>query len=195
MVAKTKPATYADIAALPPTVVGEILFGVLHVNPRPALGHASVASSLGVEIAGPFQRGRGGPGGWVILDEPEIHLGPEPDVVVPDIAGWRDARMPRTLSAAYTTLAPDWVCEILSASTEASDRGEKMTIYAREKVPYAWLVDPSIRTLEVFKLDGDTWRMLKTWHGDVIVRAEPFDAIDLQLGILWERLPPPPSPR
>ncbi len=134
-------------------MVGEILFGVLHVNPRPALGHASVASSLGVEIAGR---------GWVILDEPEIHLGPEPDVLVPDIAGWRDARMPRTLSAAYTTLAPDWVCEILSAPTEASDRGEKMTIYAREKVPYAWLVDPSIRTLEVFKLDGDTWRMLKT---------------------------------
>ena len=188
MVAKSKRATYADIEALPPHVVGEILFGELHVNPRPALPHANVSSMLGGELANPFQRGRGGPGGWTILDEPELHLGD--DVLVPDLAGWRVTRMPHVPDTAFTTLAPDWVCEVLSTSTEASDRGEKMTIYAREKVAHAWMVDPTIRTLEVFRLDGPTWCMIKTWHGDVSVNAEPFDAIALDLTALWERLPP-----
>src|SRR5205085_2249753 len=136
--------------------------------------HAEVASSLGAEVRGPFHRGRGGPGGWIILDEPELHFGAsEPDIVVPDLAGWRRERMPFVPAAAFTTLAPDWVCEVLSPSTEAEDRGEKMTIYAREGVSHAWLVDPSIRTVEVFRLDGETWRMIKTWHDDVVVRAEP----------------------
>ena len=112
MVARAKRATYADIEALPRYVVGEILFGVLHVNPRPGLPHANVATTLGAELHGPFQRGRGGPGGWVILDEPELHLGTEPDVVVPDIAGWRQARMPQIPAEPFTTVAPDWVCEI-----------------------------------------------------------------------------------
>ena len=192
VVAKPTPkrATYADLEALPPYVVGEILFGVLYVNPRPAMPHARVASKLGAVLDGPFDNGREGPGGWIILDEPELHLGSEPDVLVPDLAGWRQARMPHVPAAPFTKLAPDWVCEILSASTEASDRGEKMTIYARERVSHAWLVDPAIRTLEVFRLDGETWRMLKTWHGNVTVNAEPFDAIALDLAALWERLPP-----
>ncbi len=185
-------ATYADIEALPSHYVGEILFGVLHAHPRPALPHAEVASGMGGELRGPFHHGRGGPGGWIILDEPELHLGDakEPDVVVPDLAGWRRTRMAVVPAQAFTTLAPDWVAEILSPSTEAVDRDEKMTIYAREKVAHAWLVDPLVRTLEVFRLDGDTWRMIKTWHGDVRVRAEPFDAVELDLALLWQSLPP-----
>jgi Uma2 family endonuclease len=187
-----KRATNDDIVALPANYVGEILAGVLHATPRPALPHANVASGLGIEVGGPFHRGRGGPGGWIILDEPELHLGTEPDVdvVVPDLAGWRRTRMDHVPATAFTTLAPDWICEVVSASTEAVDRGEKMTIYAREKVAHAWLVDPLIRTLEVFRLDGETWRMIKTWHDDVVVRAEPFDAIEIDLTGLWETLPP-----
>ena len=187
----SKRATYADIEALPKNQVGEILFGVLHAHARPALPHTNVASALGMELGGPFHSGRGGPGGWLILDEPELHLGPDPDVVVPDLAGWRRARMSTVPAKPFLTMPPDWVAEIVSPSTEAEDRGEKMTIYARERVPHAWLVDPLIRTLEVFRLDGDTWRMIKTWHGDVKVRAEPFDAIELDLALLWEALPPP----
>lgn len=192
MAAKPTPkrATYADLEALPRYVVGEILFGVLHVHPRPALPHAEVASAVSEKLRGPFHRDGGGPGGWIILYEPELHLGPDPDVVVPDVAGWRQTRMPHVPATPFTKLAPDWICEILSPSTEAIDRGEKMTIYARERVPYAWLVDPAIRTLEVFRLDGETWRMLKTWHGDVSVNAEPFDAVALDLAALWEKLPP-----
>jgi Uma2 family endonuclease len=195
MAARVTPgrARYEDILALPKNHVGEILFGVLHAHPRPALPHAEVASAIGAEVRGPFHRGRGGPGGWIILDEPELHLGPDPDIVVPDLAGWVRSRMPFVPSEPFTALAPDWICEVLSASTEAEDRGEKMTIYARERVRHAWLVDPLIRTLEVFRLDGDTWRMLKTWHDTVLVRAEPFEAMDLDLGLLWESLSPSDS--
>ena len=186
----TTRATYADIEALPPYVVGEIFFGVLHVTPRPALSHSAVASSLGRELGGPFDRGQGGPGGWTILFEPELHLGSDPDVVVPDWAGWKRERMPYVPDEPFTKLAPDWVCEILSASTEVVDRRDKMTIYARERVAHAWLVDPALRTLEVFRLDGETWRMVKVWANDTKVRAEPFEAVELDLARLWERLPP-----
>ena len=187
MIAKSARATYADLEALPPNQVGEILFGVLYAHPRPAIPHALAASALGGKLQEPFHGGRGGPGGWIILDEPELHLGSEPDVVVPDLAGWRRARLARVPDAPFITLAPDWVCEVVSPSTEAIDRSDKMDIYAREKVGHAWLVDPVLETLEVFRLDGLTFRLLKTWRGRAVVRAEPFDAIELDLATLWER--------
>ena len=180
-----KPATYDDLRAVPARYVAEILFGVLHTHPRPATRHARASSSLGELLGDPFNRGRGGPGGWVILDEPELHL--HDDVIVPDLAGWRRERMPTLPDAAYLELAPDWVCEVLSPSTEALDRSDKMTIYAREGVRHAWMVDPVAKTLEVFKLDGDTYRVLKVWRDEAVVRAEPFDAIELALADLWAR--------
>jgi Uma2 family endonuclease len=181
----TRLATYADIEALPPNMVGEILHGVLYANPRPAIPHALASSTLGGQLEPPFKRGKGGPGGWVLLDEPELHLGH--DVVVPDQGGWRRERMVEVPNSAFVTLAPDWVCEILSKSTAAMDRGEKLPIYAREKVSHAWLIDPIVKTLEVFRLDGESYRLVGTWHDDALVRAEPFDAIELELGALWAR--------
>lgn len=190
MVAKPLPrrATYADVEAAPPNTVAEILDGVLHVNPRPAVPHAVASSALGGELVPPFFRGRGGPGDWVILDEPELHLGPEPDVLVPDLAGWRRTRMPEIPEVTpYFTLAPDWVCEVLSPSTAATDRTVKLAIYAREQVPHVWLVDPIVRTLEVLRLDGPTWRLAGTWRDDAIARAEPFESFALELAALWTR--------
>lgn len=180
-----KPATYADLAALPPNVVGEILHGALYASPRPASPHAAAASALGEELGPPFKRGRGGPGGWVILDEPELHL--REDVLVPDLAGWRRSRMPEMPETAAFTLAPDWVCEVQSRSTAAIDRGEKVPIYVRERVGHVWLVDPAVKTLEVLRLDGETYRLVATWHDDAKVRVEPFDAIELDLAVLWAR--------
>jgi len=142
---------------------------------------------------GPFDRGNGGPGGWVILDEPELHF-PDPtepgeiDAVAPDLAGWRVARMPELPETAYFTLAPDWICEVLSPSTADFDRGEKMPLYAREGVQHAWLVDPLARTLEVFTLGADGRWVPAGLHRDAArVRAEPFDAIELELGVLWTK--------
>jgi Uma2 family endonuclease len=178
-------ATYADLAALPPHVVGEIIAGILYANPRPAIPHAAAATVLGEELGPPFHRGRGGPGGWVFLYEPELHFGD--DVLVPDVAGWRRERMQELPRSAFITVAPDWLCEVLSPSTEALDRGEKLPVYARERVTHVWLVDPLVKTLEIFRLDGATYRLLATYCDDTLVRGEPFDAIELELSALWAR--------
>ena len=179
------PATYADIQALPEHLVGEILDGELIVSPRPASPHAVAASRLMIELGGPFDRGRGGPGGWTILTEPELHFGPQ--VMVPDLAGWRRERMPQVPDVPFFELEPDWVCEVLSPSTARIDRSRKMRHYARARVQHVWLVDPLATTLEVFRLDGDGWRLVDAYGGDAKVRPEPFQAVELDLVNLWSR--------
>ncbi len=179
-----KVATYQDLFSLPLHVVGEIVGGELHVSPRPASRHARASSTLGGSLHGPFDRGRDGPGGWILLDEPELHLGG--DILVPDLAGCRRERMPATPDVAFFTLAPDWVCEVLSPSTASFDRKDKLPVYAREKVAHAWLVDPALKMLEVFKLLYSRWTLLSTHVDADRVRAEPFDAVELELGSLWE---------
>jgi len=184
MVAKpqTPPATYADIEALPEHMVGEIIHGVLYANPRPAGPHQTTSSVLGEELGPPFRRGRGGPGGWVLMDEPELHFGS--DVVVPDLAGWRRERG-IDFTARFFSDAPDWLCEVLSKSTEVVDRKEKMPLYAWQRVGHVWLAKPTSRLLEIYRLDGETYRLVATFAGDEKVRAEPFDAIELDLSALW----------
>ena len=179
-----KPATYADLEALPPHVVGEIVAGELYASPRPASRHAVVSSCLGGELIGPFGRGRGGPGGWILLDEPELHLAE--DVLVPDLAGWRRERMPQVPDVAAFTLAPDWVCEVLSPSTRTLDRKAKLPVYAREGVPHVWLMDPRTLTLEVFALVDGHYTALLTHTGTAPVRAVPFDAVSLDLPFIWD---------
>jgi len=178
-----RPATYDDLVKVPDTQVAEIVDGELHVSPRPAPRHAVAGSSLGSLIGGPYGLGRGGPGGWWILDEPELHFGQ--NVLVPDLAGWRRARMPRLPDTAFFPLAPDWICEVLSPSTALLDRAKKLAIYAREGVAYAWIVDPLAGTLEVMQLENGRWTILAAHCGNVVVRAEPFADIDLELSALW----------
>lgn len=145
-------ATYSDLLAVPSRLIAELIGGDLHTQPRPGGPHAAAASILGMVVGNPFHRGSGGPGGWVILDEPELHL--DEDVLVPDLAGWRRERMPAIPETAAFELAPDWICEVLSPSTEAIDRTEKLPIYAREKVDHVWLLNPRLQMLEAFVLDG-----------------------------------------
>ncbi len=180
-----REATYEDLEALPPHVVGEIMAGELYASPRPASGHAHALTQLGYELVGPFNRGKGGPGGWLLLFEPELHLGR--DVLVPDMAGWRRERMPEMPDTVGFLLAPDWVCEVLSPSTVALDRGRKMGVYAREGVKHLWLVDPVAQVLEVYRLEGTQWLLLSTHVGAAEVRAAPFEAHALDLGALWGR--------
>ena len=177
-------ATYEDLVALPSNVVGELIGGTLVTHPRPAPPHARAASRLGGSLDGPFDWGKGGPGGWVILDEPELHL--HGDVLVPDLAGWVRERMPHPQEAAAFEISPDWVCEVLSPSTARVDRTAKLPIYAREGVKHAWLIDPVAQTLEVLRLDAGFWKLLLAAGGGDAVRAEPFDAIELELRALWE---------
>jgi len=178
-----KRATYADLLVLPDHVVGEILAGDLYASPRPRFRHARAAAWLDRRLGPPFDDGVGGPGGWWLLIEPELHFADE--VLVPDLAGWRRERLPVFPDVAYLELAPDWVCEVLSPSTERIDRGLKMRTYAREGVGDLWLLNPEARTLEVLHLQGEKWLVSAVHSGDETVRAQPFDVIQLDLASLW----------
>jgi len=180
---KQRPATYADIEALPPHIVGEVLFGVLHTHPLPAPRYARAAGRLHAELNSPFDRGRGSSGGWVILIEPEIQLGDF--IIVPDIAGWRRERMPRLPDTASIHLAPHWVCELLSPSTARLDRTDKLAAYARFEVGYVWLADPIARTLEVLVLTGSKYLIAATFKDAEPVTAPPFEAHTFPLDVLW----------
>lgn len=178
-----KVATYADVLAAPDHLVAEIVDGELSLQPRPASPHARAASRLGGSLDGPFDRGRGGPGGWIILDEPELHMGG--DILVPDLAGWRRERMATIPAQAYFTTPPDWVCEVLSPSTAKLDRFSKLPIYWREGVSHVWFIDPIARMLEVFRRADPGWKLVNIWVEKQVVRAEPFEAMELALEELW----------
>lgn len=185
--AAKKLATYEDVLAAPRDMIAELVNGELFLSPRPAIKHAVASSKLGGQLVPKFDDGDGGPGGWIILDEPELHLGEH--VLVPDLAGWKRTRMANAPDAAYIELEPDWICEVLSPSTAALDRIRKLPVYAAARIPHAWIVDPYARTLEVLGLDASiepyTWRITESFEGTATVRAQPFDATELHLGRLW----------
>ena len=179
-------ATYQDLLAVPDNLVAEILDGELITSPRPASPHARAASLLGSDLIGSFDwplGGSGRPGGWWLLFEPELQLGD--DTVVPDLAGWRRERLPVLPNVAQFALAPDWACEVVSPGTEAIDRGPKRRIYANAGVSHLWLLTPLARPLEVFRRSGDLWTLVATFVGNEPIRAEPFDAVELDPARWW----------
>lgn len=184
-----RPATYEGLKQVPEWFLAQIIGGELVVLPPPGLLHARVASVVGSKLGEPFDHGSGGPGGWWILFEPEFHLGSE--IVVPDLAGRRRERLPSIPDAPFHTLAPDWVCEVLSPSTARLDRLEKLALYAREGVDHAWIIDPLARTLEAFRRQGASWLLITTHGGDRPGRIEPFDAVEIDVRALWSGLPKP----
>ena len=187
MSAVLKPAydLYAQLNELPAHQTGEILNSRLYAHPRPAGPHALASSSLGGEIHGPYQLGKGGPGGWWILDEPEIHFMRNVEVCVPDLAGWRRERMPRIPRGHRFEIVPDWICEVLSPATARLDRVVKRQIYARFGVAYLWLVDPIERTLEAFALRDGFWLVIALHQEDERARIAPFEEMELNLLDLW----------
>jgi Uma2 family endonuclease len=181
-----RPATYEDLSKVPEHMVAEIIDGELITSPRPASPHAFAGSAIGADLFSRFNRPPGdpeSPGGWWILDEPELHLGA--DVIVPDQAAWRRTRMLSIPNVAAFALAPDWVCEIVSPTTAWIDRGRKMRIYAREGVRHLWMVDPVARTIEVYRLEGDRWVVVGAHGGTDPMRAEPFGEVELDVSRWW----------
>jgi Uma2 family endonuclease len=176
-------ALYDDVVAAPEDTIAEIVEGSLYFSPRPSLRHAHVSSTLGADIHDAFHRGRRGPGGWLILDEPELHL--LGDVLVPDLAGWRRSRVPELPDGVGMQIAPDWVCEILSPSTERFDRRRKLPRYAFSGVVHIWLVDLPRRRLEVYSRREIDWVLLETYYGDAVVCAPPFEAVPFELTPVW----------
>jgi Uma2 family endonuclease len=182
--AAKRRATYEDLLGVPEHLVAEIIDGELVTSPRPTARHAQASSAIGADLHNAFGRSnRGGPGGWIILDEPELHIVGQ--ILVPDVAGWRRERMPSVPDVPFFELAPDWICEVLSPATAATDRTRKMDHDARARVKHVWFLDPAVRTLEVFRLDGEGWRLAMTAAGLGPVRAEPFEAIEIDLEGVW----------
>jgi Uma2 family endonuclease len=192
MVAATRkrPATYEDVLAAPEHMVAEIIDGELILSPRPEPAHTVAASTIGANLLEPFQGGRGGPGGWWILDEPELHLEGSGRPIVPDVAGWRVERMPQLPDTAYFTVAPDWICEVISKGTEATDRAKKMPVYFDAGVRNIWLVNPVAQTLEVYRSAESVWQLMRTFSDEgtgATIRAEPFEAIEIDLARWWPK--------
>jgi Uma2 family endonuclease len=184
-VAKTaeRPATYEDLLKVPDNFIAELIDGELFASPRPRPRHMNAAGSLYAELRRSFGGGSGGPGGWWIVIEQEIHLGR--DVFVPDVAGWKRDRVPVQPVDEYWDIPPDWICEVVSPSTGRLDRAVKMPRYATHGIPYAWLVDPMQQTLEVLRLVEGRWMTIAVHSRDELVRAEPFEEIEIPLASLW----------
>lgn len=177
---------YTQLEQLPELLTGEILNGQLYAHPRPGGKHVSVATNLSIDIGGPFHRGRGGPGGWRILVEPEVHLALDTEVVVPDVAGWRKERLPTVPEGHKFTVVPDWVCEIFSPSTETIDKEIKMPLYAKYGVGYLWLIHPIKQTLDAYKLNSGEWESLGSFNAGESARIEPFSEISINVSDLIE---------
>lgn len=193
-----KRATYQDVLDAPDNMVAEIMNGDLYLSPRPAPAHAETGPHV-LDSISPFWTRRGGSGGprWRIMNEPELHLGT--DVLVPDLAGWRIERMPKLPREAFITLAPDWVCEVLSPSTARTDRSTKMRIYARHRVPHLWLVDPLDQLLEAFRLEGEFWvrhtALIGKEEGTEKARIPPFEELEINISHWWTEVESPnPEP-
>ncbi len=179
-----KRATYDDLYNIPENMTGEIIDGQLYATPRPSRKHVRTVYSLGYVIGRSYDFDeRGGPGGWIFLPESEIQL--DGDTFVPDLAGWRKERFPAEEDHNWISVAPDWVCEILSPSSIRHDRITKIGTYAKHRIPYFWLVDPVAKILEVFKLESGRWTVAGAYAENEKVRAEPFQEIEIDLANLW----------
>jgi len=180
-------ATYEDLIRVPDTMVAELIDGELYAWPRPARPHAKAAARLGMKVGSAFDLGETGPGGWWIVDEPELHFGR--NVLVPDLGGWRRDRVPEYPDAGKCEIAPDWACEILSPSTARVDRVKKLPIYARAGVEWVWIIDPIEQTLEVKKLTSGKYLDVALHGGEETARIEPFTDIELDLTVIWGSAP------
>jgi Uma2 family endonuclease len=185
-----KRATYEDVLNAPEDKVAEIIDGELFLTPRPGFRHARAQAATHGQLWGRFDNGRAGPGGWWLLTEPELRFGDQ--TVVPDIGGWRRERLPEIPDRPWLDLAPDWVCEVISPSTERIDRSRKLPAYAEARVSHAWLVNPITQTLEVLRLSDGAWTIDSVFTGSAPVRAAPFEELELDLGALWGRAPEAP---
>lgn len=187
-------ATYEDVLSAPANMIAQVLFGTLYTQARPAIPHALACTRLSAMLGNRFDTDVVGPNSWFLLNKPELHLGNEPDIIVPDLAGWRGVRAQQVPSdGPWIGLAPDWACEIISPSTQARDRGIKLDIYLREQVGHVWLVDPIAETLEVYRHGGAHWIRCALYAGNAAVHAEPFESFELQLAKIWRR-PPTTTP-
>jgi Uma2 family endonuclease len=179
-----KEATYSDLFDIPENMTGEIINGELIAAPRPSRRHVYASTSLGGKLTPPYQFGEAnGPGGWIIIIEPEVGLGR--NILVPDLAGWKRERFPVAEDHNWISTPPDWVCEVLSPGTAKIDKTGKMSIYAQHTVPYLWFIDPLAKTLDAFRLENGKWVVVGLFVGSDTIRIAPFEEAEIDLNALW----------
>ncbi len=184
MDAARKLPTLADLDALPADTKGEIIEGVLYTMTRPRALHQRTARDVGSDLRDPFERGKGGPGGWWILPEPGIELPNTPEIA-PDVAGWRRERLPTLPDDEPIRVVPDWVCEILSPTTRRHDLLVKKPYYAKVGVPHHWLIDREARTVTAYRLESGRWLELGVFGDERDARIEPFAEFALDIASWW----------
>lgn len=164
-------------ANAPSNLRAELLHGTVLMAPAPAPLHQVHVAELLRRLSGYDRRGRGptDPGGWLIVPDPEVDLGEAPDKFRPDVAGWRFERATFSLREPAITVAPDWVCEVLSPSTETIDRAIKAPLYASYGVEWLWLIDPEDCSIEVFHNDRGTFRPTHTFRASSAGSLPPFE--------------------
>jgi Uma2 family endonuclease len=189
-----RPPTLADLDALPPSIVGEIIEGVLYTMTKPRMRHQLTGLEIGSALLGPFGKGRGGPGGWWIVTEPGIELPDDTNEISPDVAGWRRERMPELPIDEPIRVVPDWVCEILSPTTRRHGLVKKLPYYAKVGVSYLWLADLDARVVTAHRLESGRWLALGVFSDETEARIEPFDVVPLDVASWWPPLPPKSQP-
>lgn len=170
-----------DLCALPEHFVAELIDGDLYASDQPSALHAFVRSGLAIALIGESRKGS--LTDWYVAHRPEHHLAG--NVLVPDVGAWRRAPGFRLPEAWQDAPPPDWVCEVLDPTSEAVDRHKKLPIYARAGVNHAWIVTPETRTIEVLRRVRGNWVLVAAHVGNTPVRAEPFDAVELDPTEWW----------
>ena len=177
--------TIADWLAQPEDARLELIDGEFFEKAAPTMDHARAQISIGAFIWGSFDRkpgGPSGPGGWWIGSEVDIAL--DGRGYRPDLAGWRRERMPVLRKERPVTVRPDWICEIVSESNRTTDTVKKLRRYHQSGVPHYWILDQLERTLTVHRNGPDGYLIALRAEAHERVRAEPFDAIELQVSVL-----------
>lgn len=181
------PASLGDFLSIPDNErFHELRDGELIQKAEPSAEHGDAQAGVVGAVRGPFQRrpGRGGPGGWWIATEVEVSLDAG-DVVRPDVLGWRRETCPARPTGTPVRERPDWICEVVPPRNANDDTVKKLRLYHRVAIPHYWIVDPRDATLSVFRWSVDGYVTVLRAERSEIVRAEPFEAVLLEVGTLF----------
>lgn len=193
--APLRRATLEDFFAMPEDErFHELLDGVIVQKATPSFEHGDAQGAIS-HLLFPFRRPPGGPGprGWWIGTEIEVQLAEH--VCRPDVTGWRRERVPERPRGSPVRHVPDWTCEILSSSNKRIDLVRKKRLYHAHRVAHYWIVDPDLEILTVHRWHADGYLDVLAAERGQRVRAEPFDQIELSVGVLFgddEDAPPLP---